>query len=35
MKSDIGIYGYLAGIVNAVLLQPLDNIKMALIFPPK
>lgn len=35
MKTDLGFYGYLAGIINAALLQPLDNIKMALMFPPK
>ena len=35
MKKQNGIYGYIAGIVNAGILQPLQNIKMALIVPPK
>ena len=29
-----GYYGYLAGLLTTVTLQPLDNIKMALIVPP-
>jgi hypothetical protein len=30
-----GVYGYLAGMSSAALLQPLDNIKMVLMMPPK
>lgn len=32
--GNSGYYGYLVGIVTATTLQPLDNIKMALIVPP-
>ena len=32
--SNTGYYGYAAGITTAAVLQPLDNIKMALIVPP-
>lgn len=35
MKMQNYIYGYIAGIVNAIALQPLDNIKMALMLKPK
>lgn len=34
MSRKNGIYGYLAGTTTAAVLQPLDNIKMALILPP-
>lgn len=34
MSSSAGYYGYVSGIVTAAALQPLDNIKMALIIPP-
>jgi hypothetical protein len=30
-----GLYGYLAGFTAAALLQPLENIKMVLLVPPK
>jgi hypothetical protein len=30
-----GVYGYIAGITTAAILQPLDNIKMALMLPPR
>jgi len=30
-----GLYGYIAGITTAATLQPLENIKMALMLPPK
>jgi hypothetical protein len=30
-----GLYGYIAGMTTAAVLQPLDNIKMALMIPPK
>jgi hypothetical protein len=33
--EKMGLYGYIAGIASAVLLQPLDNIKMVLMMPPK
>lgn len=34
MGKSNGYYGYLAGTTTAAILQPLDNIKMALIVPP-
>lgn len=34
-KREKGFYGYIAGIANAALLQPLENIKMALMLSPK
>jgi hypothetical protein len=34
MGKKNGYYGYLAGTTTAAVLQPLDNIKMALIVPP-
>lgn len=34
MGKRNGYYGYLAGTTTAAVLQPLDNIKMALIVPP-
>jgi len=34
MTRKNGYYGYLAGTTTAAVLQPLDNIKMALIVPP-
>lgn len=30
-----GIYGYISGMTSAIILQPLDNIKMILMMPPK
>ena len=35
MKKENGFYGYIAGIVSAGILQPLENMKMALMVPPK
>ena len=34
MKKEKGFYGYLAGTMAAILLQPLENIKIALMIPP-
>jgi hypothetical protein len=34
-KASIGLYGSLSGSVIALVLQPLENIKMALMLPPK
>jgi hypothetical protein len=34
MSKKTGYYGYVTGMVTAAALQPLDNIKMALILPP-
>jgi hypothetical protein len=34
MKNKNAYYGFFAGTVSAALLQPLDNIKIALIVPP-
>jgi hypothetical protein len=33
-KTNNWYYGYLSGLVTAVALQPLDNIKMVLMMPP-
>ena len=33
--EKIGLYGYLSGMASSVILQPLDNIKMVLMMPPK
>lgn len=33
--EKMGFYGYMAGMFSALLLQPLDNIKMVLMMPPK
>lgn len=34
-KASIGLFGSASGLVVAALLQPLENIKMALMLPPK
>lgn len=34
-NSRNGIYGYLSGFTAAAVLQPLENIKMVLLVPPK
>lgn len=34
MASKNGYFGSVAGTVTVTILQPLDNIKMALIMPP-
>lgn len=33
--SPVGVFGSLSGTVTALFLQPLENIKMALMLPPK
>jgi hypothetical protein len=35
MASDKGIYGMISGIITTSILQPFENIKMALMLPPK
>lgn len=35
MISDKGLYGLLSGVVTTGILQPFENIKMALMLPPK
>lgn len=35
MDSKNGLYGSFSGFVAAALLQPLENIKMVIILPPK
>lgn len=35
MISQNGIIGTVSGVITTVLLQPFENIKMALIIPPK
>ena len=34
MISEKGVYGMMSGVVTTVLLQPFENIKMALMIPP-
>jgi hypothetical protein len=35
MDSKSGLYGYLAGVTAVSILQPLENVKMVLMIPPK
>lgn len=35
MISDKGLYGMVSGVLTTGLLQPFENIKMALMIPPK
>lgn len=35
MSNNTCYYGYISGMVTAAALQPLDNIKMTLILPPR
>jgi hypothetical protein len=35
MISDKGIYGLVSGIITTSILQPFENVKMALMIPPK
>lgn len=35
MISDKGIYGLISGVISTAVLQPFENVKMALILPPK
>jgi len=35
MISQNGIFGMISGVITTVLLQPFENIKMALMIPPK
>lgn len=35
MISDKGLYGLYSGVFTTAVLQPLENIKMALMLPPK
>jgi hypothetical protein len=35
MISDKGVYGMISGVATTLLLQPFENIKMALILPPR
>ena len=34
MISDKGVYGLFSGILTTAILQPFENIKMALMLPP-
>mgnify|MGYP006933515774 FL=1 len=34
-KASSGVYGSLSGTLIALVLQPLENVKMALMLPPK
>jgi hypothetical protein len=34
-KQSHGILGWIAGVITAGILQPLENIKVAMILPPK
>lgn len=35
MVSQNGLLGMMSGVISTVLLQPFENIKMALMIPPK
>lgn len=35
MISDKGLYGLISGVITTGILQPFENIKMALMIPPK
>jgi hypothetical protein len=35
MISDKGLYGMVSGVITTGILQPFENIKMALMLPPK
>lgn len=35
MISQNGVYGMVSGVITTALLQPFENIKMALMIPPK
>ena len=35
MISDKGFYGMMSGILTTAVLQPFENVKMALMIPPK
>ena len=34
MISESGVYGMISGVTSTILLQPFENIKMALMIPP-
>jgi hypothetical protein len=34
MINDKGLYGMVSGVATTILLQPFENIKMALMIPP-
>jgi hypothetical protein len=35
MISEKGTYGLIAGVISTAVLQPFENIKIALMLPPK
>lgn len=35
MGHDKGILGMISGVITTALLQPFENVKMALMLPPK
>lgn len=35
MINDKGIYGLISGVITTAILQPFENIKMALMLPPR
>jgi hypothetical protein len=35
MISEKGTYGLIAGVISTAILQPFENVKMALMLPPK
>ncbi len=35
MVSQNGLFGMMSGVISTALLQPFENIKMALMIPPK
>ena len=35
MISDKGLYGMISGVISTAILQPFENVKMALMIPPR
>ena len=35
MINEKGVYGMISGVATTILLQPFENIKMALMIPPR
>jgi len=35
MISQNGIYGMISGVITTAILQPFENVKMAIMIPPK
>lgn len=35
MSKDKGLYGMISGVITTAILQPFENVKMALMIPPE